>query len=378
MKARGLYLHFPFCIRKCSYCDFPSFSGKEEYMVPYLDALLKEIGSYDEKTEKYRINTIFMGGGTPTLFSGQELSKVLEKCRDCFSLDEDAEITIELNPGTADFEKLLLLRKSGFNRLSIGLQAWQDKHLKLLGRIHTAQQFADTVAWAQKAGFDNINADVIFGIPGQSLEDWLDTLSKTAALNVSHISAYSLMIEEGTYFHNLKRKGILGEVAENVERKMYHKGAEFLEQLGFNRYEISNFAKQGFECRHNLNYWRHGEYIGCGSGAHQYLKGVRSSNTPYIKAYIDRVNKSGKAAVNSEKINKDQELFETLMLGFRLTEGINKNEFRNRFGFSLNKRFSDRIEALKQKGLICEDETAIRPTARGFDFQNYIALTFLD
>ncbi len=378
MKARGLYLHFPFCARKCSYCDFPSYSGKEGFMAPYLEALLKEIGSYRENREKYRISTIFMGGGTPTLFSGDRLAEVLDKCRECFNVDEDAEITIESNPGTVDLEKLLILRKSGFNRLSIGLQAWQDRLLGFLGRIHTARQFEDAVLTAQKAGFDNINADVIFGIPGQSLEDWLETLKRTVALNVTHVSAYSLIIEEGTPLYSLKQKGLLGEVAEEAEREMYHRGAELLEQLGFYRYEISNFARSGFECRHNLNYWRNGEYIGCGSGAHQYLNGVRSSNTPHIEAYIKMINKTGNASVSSEMIDKDQEVFETLMLGFRLTEGINKADFQKRFGFTLSERYSDKLAALRQEGLVFEDDIALRPTPRGFDFQNHIALTFLD
>ncbi|HOB19229.1 MAG TPA: radical SAM family heme chaperone HemW [Candidatus Atribacteria bacterium] len=379
MKARGLYLHFPFCARKCSYCDFPSFPGKERYMAPYLGALLKEIGGYNkEKGEKYRISTIFMGGGTPTLFNGDHLAGALDKCRECFNVDEDAEITIESNPGTVDHKKLLVLRKSGFNRLSIGLQAWQDRLLKFLGRIHTAREFEDAVLMAQKAGFENINADVIFGIPGQSLEDWLETLKRTAALNVTHISAYSLIVEEGTPLYKLKQKGLPGEVAEDAEREMYHKGVDLLERLGFYRYEISNFARPGYECRHNLNYWKNGEYIGCGSGAHQYLDGVRSYNTPDLEAYIEMMSKTGNASLGSEKIDRDQEVFETLMLGFRLTEGIGKDDFHKRFGFDLSERYSDRISALKREGLVLEDDTAIRPTARGFDFQNQIALTFLD
>ncbi|HZK33996.1 MAG TPA: radical SAM family heme chaperone HemW [Bacillota bacterium] len=374
---RGLYIHLPFCRSKCHYCDFPSYAGREELMGPYLQALLGHIDSYKTHGEKYRISTIYLGGGTPTLFNGQQLAKVLERCMETFLLNDDAEITVECNPESVDQNKLGLLRDSGYNRLSIGLQAWQDQHLELLGRGHTRQHFLDSVKWAKEAGFENISADVIFGIPNQTLDQWLATLEGAVSSGVSHLSAYSLIIEEGTRLAKLKSRGDIIEMDDSDERRLYHRGIEMLDQLGLSQYEISNFSKIGCESKHNLNYWKNGEYLGIGSAAHSYLKGVRRANTHDIKTYIDNVGE-GSVLVYTEEIDQDQEVFETLMLGFRLNEGIYKEEFFNRFGFPIEKGYSAQLESLEAQGLIRVDDKAIRPTALGMDFQNTIALTFLD
>ncbi len=373
----GLYLHFPFCIQKCRYCDFPSCAGREELMDSYLEALLREIEVYRDSKTQYTISTIFMGGGTPTLFDGASLVRVLDKCRECFTVDEDAEISIECNPGTADREKLLRLAKGGFNRLSVGLQAWQDHHLELLGRIHRQQQFVDTINWAQAAGFDNINADVIFGIPGQTLDEWLETLEQAAAAGITHLSAYSLKIEEDTVFYRWKNSGRIYEMDDEDERELYHEGIKLLDSLGLKQYEISNFAVRGHECRHNLIYWRNGEYIGCGSGAHSHLNNLRWCNVKAIDKYVESINLDRSVVDYREEIDEETELFETLMLGFRLKEGIRKNDFLEKYGFSLSDKYSEEIQELKSKGLITEDEEAFRPTSLGFDFENTIALTFL-
>jgi len=377
MKAIGLYLHFPFCIQKCRYCDFPSYAGLESRMVPYLEALYREMESYQETEKEYEIGTIFMGGGTPTLYDGDSLVRVLDKCRECFPVREDAEITVECNPGTAGREKLCILGKGGFNRLSIGLQAWQDSLLGFLGRIHRRQQFLDTIRWAREAGFVNLNADVIFGIPGQTLDEWLETLEKTAACGITHLSAYSLKIEEGTVFYSWKCSGGLREMEDEKERELYHKGIALLHQLGLEQYEISNFARKGFSCRHNLTYWRNGEYIGCGCGAHSHLHSIRCGNVKDIGTYIDRMNNGRPAIDFKEEIDSQTELFETLMLGFRLKEGIRKKDFLDRYGFSLRNRYPKELEMLGAKGLIEEDAEAFRPTALGLDFENTIALAFL-
>jgi oxygen-independent coproporphyrinogen-3 oxidase len=347
-------------------------------MIPYLEALFREMETYSNGKNEYEISTIFMGGGTPTLFDGHSLKRVLDKCRECFSIRQGAEITVECNPGTADREKLGILADAGFNRLSIGLQAWQDQHLEYLGRIHRRRHFIDTVRWAREAGFVNISADVIFGIPGQTLEEWLETLRETVSSGVVHLSAYSLKIEEGTVFHRWKSSGRLQEMEEEQERELYHKGIELLEQLGLKQYEISNFARKGFACRHNLIYWENGEYIGCGSGAHSHMDSVRRANTKEIGGYIQRIGSGSPATEFREEIDEQTELFETLMLGFRLKEGINKRNFFDRYGFDLSGRYPNELKMLKEKGFIEEDEEAFRPTSLGFDFENAIALAFLE
>lgn len=378
MKALGLYLHFPFCVQKCRYCDFPSCEGKEELMAPYLEALLQEIESYRKLDKKYQIATIFMGGGTPTLFNGHSLVKVLEKCRETFDIEKDAEISIECNPGTVAREKLNILWQGGFNRLSVGLQAWQNHHLKYLGRIHKQQHFVDTIKFAKEAGFDNISADVIYGIPNQNVTEWLTTLKETVACGITHLSAYGLKVEEGTVFHKWLESGKLKEMDDELERELYHKGIDQLSQLGLDQYEISNFAKAGYECRHNLIYWKNGEYIGCGSGAHGHMNGIRKGNIKDIDLYINRIE-NGKSVIDmSEVIDEKTELLETLMLGFRLREGIIKEDFYKKYGFSIKDRFPKEIELLKERELLCEDNNSIRPTPLGLDFQNTIVLTFMD
>ncbi len=378
MKQIGLYIHLPFCIQKCRYCDFPSWAGREDLRTPYLNALFSELDSYRTEQDNLQVNTIFLGGGTPTLFDGEILVQILEKCKEIFHVKEEAETTIECNPGTTDRGELEILARGGFNRLSIGLQAWQDHHLKNLGRLHNCRQFQETVDWAKQAGFLNISADVIFGLPGQTWKEWRETLEKTAAAGITHLSAYSLKIEEGTVFHQWQQQGKLQEMEEEQERSLYHRGTALLRELGFYQYEISNFARPGWESRHNLNYWRNGEYIGCGSSAHSFFKSIRRGNVSDIEQYIQRM-KSGQSVIDFwEEIDTHTEVFETLMLGFRLNEGIDKKAFQYRFGFSLNERYGETIEKLKSQGLLMEDAQALRPTSLGLDFQNRIAMAFIN
>ncbi|MGI6539014.1 MAG: radical SAM family heme chaperone HemW [Caldicoprobacterales bacterium] len=377
MKKIGLYLHFPFCVQKCRYCDFSSWTGKENLMNAYLSALAKELETYQNSKEKAEVSSIFMGGGTPTLFDGEALAKVLDISIKCFNVETDAEISIECNPGTADIEKLRKLYDSGFNRLSIGLQAWQDHLLDFLGRIHRSGQFEDTVNWAKKSGFLNISADVIYGIPGQTLDDWMETLEAAVSYDIKHLSAYSLKVEEGTVFYQWKKQGRFKEMDDDLERQMYHEGIKFLESRGFLQYEISNFAQPGYESRHNLNYWMNGQYIGCGSGAHSYYNNFRRANIASIEEYIKRIENRESVTAYQEAIDRETEIFETLMLGLRLKAGISKKAFADRFGFVLEERYSMEIERLRKQGLLAEDKDSIYPTAKGFDFQNKIALEFL-
>ncbi|HHY82162.1 MAG TPA: radical SAM family heme chaperone HemW [Clostridiales bacterium] len=378
MRKIGLYLHFPFCKQKCHYCDFPSWAGRDDRKESYLRALFREMETYESIRNDYTVCTIYMGGGTPTLFDGDQLAFTLDQCRKCFNVEKDAEVSIECNPGTVDRQKLKTIAASGFNRLSIGLQAWQDRHLEFLGRIHRHRHFEDTVDWAWEAGFTNISVDVILGIPGQTSDEWRETLKNAVKSGVTHLSAYSLKIEEDTLLHHWLEKGVFREMDDEQERKLYHEGIELLQSLGFKQYEISNFALEGFECRHNLNYWRNGEYIGCGCGAHSYFNSKRRGNVADINAYIDRIHKGESAAGFDEEIDSKTEMFETLMLAFRLKEGVRKKDFISRYGISFTDKYKREIELLKQQGLVEEDEESVFPTLLGLDMQNRIALAFLE
>lgn len=377
MKSIGLYLHFPFCIKKCHYCDFPSYEGIGHFMEPYLDALCKEILSYKPVSENYKIETIFLGGGTPTIFDAEKVGKVLSVCYEAFNIAPNPEVTIECNPGTVDFKKLQKMRGLGINRLSIGLQAWQDKHLQSLGRIHTSSDFLETFAAARKAGFFNINTDLIFGLPDQTLDEWLETIDQVASLGVEHISVYSLIIEEGTRLYENYKKGQLKLPDEDEERKMYHLGVEKLRAFGLLQYEISNFAKEGMECAHNLNYWLNGEYIGCGCGASSHLNGKRYTNNALVKEYINSISEDKSSVTFEEKADIKTQILETIMLGFRLTKGINDTDFYNRFGFHIRERYAHIIKDLEGKGLITIYNDNIMPTRKGLDYQNAIALAFM-
>ena len=347
-------------------------------MDSYLEALFQELESYKGESQDEEISSIFMGGGTPTLFHGELLVKTLGKCKECFSIREDAEISIECNPGTVDKDKLSALFEGGFNRLSFGLQAWQDHHLAFLGRIHRHKEFEDSVKWALEVGFTNISADLIFGIPGQTEEEWKESLEKALASGIHHISAYSLKVEEDTVLYHWRAQGKFQEMDDDQERKLYHNGVRLIEDHGFKQYEISNFARPGYESRHNLNYWKNGEYIGCGCGAHSYYQSLRRANVQSIEEYIRLINDGQSVIASQEEIDTKTELFETLMLAFRLNEGINKRDFTSRFNFSLTDKYAEEIKELKKQGLVVEDEDSIRPTALGFDFENRIALAFLD
>ncbi len=347
-------------------------------MTAYLDALFQELESYKSDSQKIKISSIYMGGGTPTLFDGELLVKTLKKCYECFHINKDAEVSIECNPGTVDRKKLQLLFEGGFNRLSLGLQAWQDHHLTFLGRIHGSCEFEDSVRWAKEAGFMNISADVLFGIPGQTEEEWQETLKKVTACGIYHLSAYSLKVEVGTVLHDWRMLGKFREMDDEQERRMYHGAIHLLENLGFAQYEISNFALPGCESRHNINYWKNGEYLGCGCGAHSHYQSLRRGNVNSIEEYIQRIKRVQPIIATQEEIDPAAELFETLMLAFRLNDGINKKEFSSRFNFSFTERYEQEIGKLKEQGLLVEDEKSVRPTELGFDFQNRIAIAFMN
>lgn len=374
----GLYIHFPFCKRKCFYCDFPSYSGKEHFMDEYLGSVKKEIDGIKEHIQNRCVNTVFWGGGTPTLFHGEKLASLLDYCRDSFSLSIDAEITTEANPETIDKHKLKTLRDSGVNRISFGMQAGQDKHIKKLGRLHDIEDVRRSVSWAKQVGYDNINLDLMFGLPKQTINDWMETLSMAVDMGVEHISTYGLIIEEDTPFYMLEKEGNLHIPHEDIERQMYYSAIQYLQGKGYIQYEISNFAKPGKECKHNLIYWNNKEYLGIGSSAHSSLNGQRWYNYMDITQYIDKINKTQTPVEKCHRIDIEEQRFETIMMGLRLIEGINKKNFYNRFGNSLGYYYGEAIDYLKKTGMLIETQENIRLTNKGIDLQNSVLLEFMD
>ncbi|MFS8500668.1 MAG: radical SAM family heme chaperone HemW [Caldicoprobacter sp.] len=377
MRQLGVYIHFPFCARKCHYCDFPSYQGMERWMQPYLEALCREILEWKEKVRDYAVKSIYLGGGTPTLFSGEQIARLLEICFNSFNVQKNAEITVEANPGTVDMADLFALRSAGVNRLSIGLQAWQDRHLRFLGRIHSSSDFVQSIMYAKEAGFENINVDVMFGLPSQTIEEWLETLEKVCSLKIQHISMYSLKVEDGTPLHRWYEEGKFSLPSQEEDRLMYYKGREYVKRFGLRQYEISNFAIPGKECVHNLIYWHNEEYIGCGSGAHSYFNDERFSNTSDVEEYIRAVT-DGTPKINyRERIGEENERFETIMMGLRLVEGVNKQKFKARFGKDIEFYYGKAIRKLVEQGLLIDDEVSIKLTEKGMDVQNVALLEFM-
>ncbi len=376
-KDLGLYIHIPFCKAKCLYCDFNSFACRDDFVPAYFNALKKEICLYSDIIKGHRIKTVFIGGGTPSYVGAHNIYEIVSLLKQRFDMDSCFELTIEANPGTMDLEKLSVYRNAGINRLSIGLQAWQNHLLKNLGRIHTVEQFEENYHLAVKAGFDNINVDLIFAIPGQSFENWEETVNKVAKLNPRHISCYSLIIEEGTVFGTRFLEGELTPVEDELDRKMYWYAVEKLKTMGYKHYEISNFSKEGFECAHNLTYWKEREYIGIGASAHSYFNGQRFNNTYNIEEYVKILNSDRLPVENQITVERKDEISEFMMLGLRLVDGVNVREFKERFGEDVLEVFKGQIESLLKRGLIKIEKGFIKLTELGFDLANQAFMEFL-
>ncbi len=438
----GVYIHIPFCKSKCYYCDFNSYSGREHLAGSYFKALEEEITARSAIIGNRRVSSIFVGGGTPSLVEPDYIRGVLEVCSKHLNIAKDAEVSMESNPGTLNFNNLRQYREMGINRLSIGLQAWQDSLLKSIGRIHDRQQFIDNLNAAVEAGFDNINADLIFGLPGQRFEEWVETLEavtqwkKAHELSngfmaqrqevLKHISCYSLKIEEGTVLGDRLEAGTLVPVDDELDRQMYHYAVEFLASKGYRHYEISNFAFPGYECKHNLIYWKAREYAGFGAGAHSYLNAVRFSNVSDIEQYIMAVGcmnndacngspdklagsyagaadsqvRAGAAASvtgaadsqvravrlfeDEQRIDKADSMTEFMILGLRLTEGVTSVEFTERFGESIEAVYGDKLDKLVRKGLVSAEKNHVlrdfvtyKLTKLGLDLGNIVFVEFI-
>lgn len=371
-KSFGIYIHIPFCERKCRYCDFLSFNAGDEEKENYVKALIREINESGFAGEK--ADTVFFGGGTPSVLSAKHLADILESIRKNFRLSSDAEVSTECNPKSADDKKLKAYREAGFNRLSMGVQSMRDDELEVLGRIHGESDVYESFKAARQAGFENINLDLMTGLPGQDLKSFLKTLRKIIQLNPEHISVYSLMLEEGTPLHkNINDCAPLPD--EEEERNIYHGAVKALEEKGYYRYEISNFAKKGFECRHNLKYWELKEYLGFGIGAASFADGRRFSNTKDLGTYI--TGKDIKLYEDVHKPDKREIMGEFMFLGLRKIEGIKLSDFKEMFDMDIEDVFGSVISEHVKDGVLKKTAEGFALTERGIDVSNFVMSDFV-
>ena len=377
-QSLGLYIHIPYCIHKCGYCDFNSHPIKHDEMDHYIDALVAEMQHYAKIYSNTNIiKTIFLGGGTPTTLTVYQLERILKECVKEFKVAPDAEITIEANPATIDIEQMKSIRQTGYNRISIGVQSFDKTELKLLDRAHGPEEVHSTVDCARKAGFDNLSLDLMFAIPNQSLSSWESNLDKALEKNPEHLSTYNLTIEQGTAFSKLQSNGKLIMPEDGHQLELYKKTIERLTKKGFHHYEISNFARQGKECKHNITYWENTNTLGLGAGASSYINGTRFKNTNLPAHYIRQV-KQGKTAVeHSETLEPRQAMGETIMLGLRLLQGISIHQFERRFQVSFINLFKNIIHSLKEKELILIEDDCLRLSPKGLFLADSVILEFI-
>ncbi|MGI8256446.1 radical SAM family heme chaperone HemW [Blautia difficilis] len=367
-----IYIHIPFCIRKCDYCDFLSGSSGPEEQADYVQALLREIQAVEEG-EGRSVSSIFIGGGTPSVLDERLLGDILREIRNRFKMEEDAEITIEVNPGTANIGKLQAYREMGINRLSIGLQSPEDRELKILGRIHNYGQFLETYQEARTVGFDNINIDLMSAIPDQTYEGWVKNLRTVAELEPEHISAYSLIVEEGTPFAARK----LNLPDEDTEYNMYEATAQILKEYGFEQYEISNYARKGRKCRHNVGYWTRQDYLGFGLGASSLYGKERFANTADMKKYLENSKNPEKIREKEPSLTREDEMAEFMFLGLRMTKGISKADFQRCFGCTIESVYGEVLEKYESMELLLEKDGRIFLSREGIHVSNSIMAEFL-
>ena len=367
-----IYIHIPFCIRKCDYCDFLSGPSGPKEQADYVQALLREIQAVEEG-EGRSVSSIFIGGGTPSVLDERLLGDILREIRNRFKMEEDAEITIEVNPGTANIGKLQAYREMGINRLSIGLQSPEDRELKILGRIHNYGQFLETYQEARTVGFDNINIDLMSAIPDQTYEGWVKNLRTVAELEPEHISAYSLIVEEGTPFAARK----LNLPDEDTEYNMYEATAQILKEYGFEQYEISNYARKGRKCRHNVGYWTRQDYLGFGLGASSLYGKERFANTADMKKYLENSKNPEKIREKEPSLTREDEMAEFMFLGLRMTKGISKADFQRCFGCTIESVYGEVLEKYESMELLLEKDGRIFLSREGIHVSNSIMAEFL-
>ena len=374
----GLYIHIPYCIHKCGYCDFNSHPIKQDEMNHYIDALVAEMKHYAKTYSNTNIiRTIFLGGGTPTTLTVNQLERILKECVSEFTVASDAEITIEANPATIDIEQLKSIRQTGYNRISIGVQSFDKAELKLLDRAHGPEEIHSTVDRARKAGFDNLSLDLMFAVPNQSLSSWESNLNKALEKNPEHLSTYNLTIEQGTAFSKLQSNGKLIMPDDDHQLELYKRTIERLTKKGFHHYEISNFARRGKECKHNITYWENKNTLGLGAGASSYMNGTRFKNINLPAHYIRQVKEKKIAVEHSETLEPRQAMGETIMLGLRLLQGISIHQFEKRFQISFINLFRNIISALKEKELVIIEKDYLRLSQKGLFWADSVTLEFI-
>ncbi len=377
MKKLGIYVHVPFCRQKCNYCDFYSLKWDCETENKYIESILNEINSYKSiLVENYRVDTVFFGGGTPTIIKTDNVERIIDGINNLFSISENSEITIEANPNTLTDDNLKSYKKMGINRLSIGIQSLNDEILKKIGRIHNSEEALESIDRAKENGIENINADVMFNIPGQNVNNIEYTLSKIIERNVNHISFYSLKLEKGTPLYLMEKNNKISMPEEDDERNMYYAGRNIMENNNFMQYEISNFALRGYECRHNLKYWNQEEYIGFGPSAHSFLNNIRYSNPSDLVLYCDNMWTNKTERIIQEELNKEELMFEYIMLRLRLTEGIFFSEFNNKFCSDFIEVYKKQIDYLNDNKLIALSENNMKLTKKGMDISNFVIEQF--
>ena len=384
-KELELYIHIPFCVKKCAYCDFLSGPADAGERAAYVDALIREIALRGEYYKEYCVKTIFLGGGTPSVLEGADTARIFRALREHFQIDGGCEITMEVNPGTVTEEKAEIWKAGGINRISIGLQSVNDDELKMLGRIHTFREFLHTWKILRKAGFENMNIDLISAIPGQTKESWERTLRTVAGLEPEHISAYSLIVEEGTPFYDRYGAEAVEEDTqvvplpdEDTERAIYQATERILEEYRYHRYEISNYSKTGYECRHNLGYWERKEYLGLGLGASSLISECRFHNTADMERYLRFYENAGTGICEDiEHLSVEDQMEEFMFLGLRKTVGISVDDFRKAFGKEIREVYGEQMRKLEEQRLIEYSGNRVRLTERGTDISNYVFSEFM-
>lgn len=371
-----MYFHIPFCRQKCNYCDFLSAPAGEQVQNAYMEALLRETEAGSGMARDRVVRSVFIGGGTPSVVDTVRLCRVLDLVRRRFDLAADAEITVEINPGTVTERDLKDYREAGINRLSIGCQSADDRELAFLGRIHDYSRFEDTCRMARDAGFDNINVDLISALPGQTLEEWEKNLRTVLSLSPApeHLSVYSLILEEGTVFWERYEKGMLEPVDEDLERDMYWRTARILREAGYEHYEISNYARPGYRCRHNCGYWQRTDYLGFGIGAASLLDNVRFRNGESLQGYLS--DPLG-CRQDREELTAQEQMAETMFLGLRMADGVSLSVFQDTYGADAEEIYRDAIEGSCREGLLAVQDGRIFLTKRGVDLANYVMAKFV-
>lgn len=371
-KPSSAYVHIPFCTQICYYCDFSKVFIKNQPVDAYLEHLIQETRSY----EIGKLRTLYIGGGTPTALSAQQLAYLLTELPKVMDLSEIEEFTIEANPGDLDPDKIAVLKESQVNRVSLGVQTFDNKMLKKIGRSHQEQDIYDNIRHLKQAGFDNISIDLIYALPGQTMDQVKENVAKAIGLDIPHMSLYSLILENHTVFMNRMRRGKLPLPKEELEAEMFEYIIEELEKAGFEHYEISNFSKPGFESRHNLVYWDNAEYYGLGAGASGYVDGIRYKNHGPIRHYLEAVE-AGKARITEEHLTLEEKMEEELFLGLRKKTGVSKARFEEKFGISFDQRYGQVVASLTEQGLLVPDDKQVRMTKRGLFLGDTVAEKFI-